>query len=62
MEDIVTTGDKKKAPPYIERRQKEHCKFPRNHHMIILYCNSMLDLSGAFEAHYAFEIEMRITT
>ena len=25
LEDVVSTSDEKKAPPYMERLQKEHC-------------------------------------
>ena len=36
VEDVVTTSDEKKAPPYMERLQKEHCMLLRLFVLIFL--------------------------
>ena len=42
LEDVKSTSDEKKAPPYMERLQKEHCSLKK-------YLDDICPLKGASE-------------
>ena len=50
LEDVVIAGDEKKAPPYMERLQKEHCIVGEEH---TVYLFSFSSLSWHASAHHA---------